>query len=117
MVTSKLDTLEKTIDISGDALREVENVKHFTQEPMIRKFQQAMVHMDFTQWKNRAERRTFRGTGDVRLMGSGGTLAYRGGIKNDVKIEVEAVEDRGNLSDTLSDKEDTTRRNEEHSIW
>ena len=42
MVTSKLDTLEKTIDISGDALREVDNVKHFTQEPMIRKFQQAV---------------------------------------------------------------------------
>ena len=39
MVSSKLDTLEKTIDISGDALREVSNVKHFTQEPMIRKFQ------------------------------------------------------------------------------
>ena len=77
--------------------------------------------MDFGAWKLRLERRNNRNMGDggVVTVGGGGTLTYRGGIKGNAQVHVvqDDSDDRGALSETLSEKEDTTRRNEEHSIW
>lgn len=121
LARSKLDTLQKTIDIANNGLGELENAKGFTRDPLVKKLQAAAASMDFGAWKLRLERRNNRNMGDggVITVGGGGTLTYRGGIKSNVQVHVvpDDSEDRGALSETLSEKEDTTRRNEEHSIW
>ena len=42
MLRSKLDTLQKTLDIATDELHEVDTVKNFTRDPMIKRLQDSV---------------------------------------------------------------------------